>query len=204
MTPPASASASQWVAALKLRLPWCDRHLETRFPTACSNCCAAQSAATTHAALVAAVTAIDGLEASIGQANSSMDWMWLLLGGALVFFMHSGFALLEVGSVSVRNTQNILFKNVVSPTVSAVLFWAFGYSIAYGNGCDDSVSGFMGSSCYWFMADENIVTDTGYDGGWYAGWFFQWAFCATASTIVSGTVAERVVFKVRQSPLSRS
>ena len=61
-----------------------------------------------------------------------MDWMWLLLGGALVFFMHSGFALLEVGSVSVRNTQNILFKNVVSPTVSAVLFWAFGYSIAYG------------------------------------------------------------------------
>ena len=133
-----------------------------------------------------------------------MDWMWLLLGGALVFFMHSGFALLEVGSVSVRNTQNILFKNVVSPTVSAVLFWAFGYSIAYGNGCDDSVSGFMGSSCYWFMADENIVTDTGYDGGWYAGWFFQWAFCATASTIVSGTVAERVVFKVRQSPLSRS
>ena len=84
--------------------------METRFPTACSNCCAAQSAATTHAALVAAVTAIDGLEASIGQANSSMDWMWLLLGGALVFFMHSGFALLEVGSVSVRNTQNILFK----------------------------------------------------------------------------------------------
>jgi len=60
-----------------------------------------------------------------------MDWMWLLLGGALVFFMHSGFALLEVGSVSVRNTQNILFKNVVSPTVSAVLFWAFGYSVAY-------------------------------------------------------------------------
>ena len=37
----------------------------------------------------------------------------------------------EVGSVSVRNTQNILFKNVVSPTVSAVLFWAFGYSVAY-------------------------------------------------------------------------
>ena len=50
--------------------------------------------ATTHATFVAAVTAIDGLEASISAANSSMDWMWLLLGGALVFFMHSGFALL--------------------------------------------------------------------------------------------------------------
>ena len=43
---------------------------------------------------MASAAAIDGLEASISQANSSMDWMWLLLGGALVFFMHSGFALL--------------------------------------------------------------------------------------------------------------
>ena len=56
-------------------------------------------------ALAAAATGIGDLEAAIGAANSSMDWMWLLLGGALVFFMHSGFALLEVGSVSVRNTQ---------------------------------------------------------------------------------------------------
>ena len=55
--------------------------------------------------LAAAATGIGELEAAIGAANSSMDWMWLLLGGALVFFMHSGFALLEVGSVSVRNTQ---------------------------------------------------------------------------------------------------
>jgi len=57
--------------------------------------------------------------------------MWLVLGGALVFFMHSGFSLLEVGSVSVRNTQNILFKNIISPTVAGILFWFCGYSFAY-------------------------------------------------------------------------
>ena len=60
-----------------------------------------------------------------------MDLMWLVLGGALVFFMHSGFSLLEVGSVSVRNTQNILFKNIISPTVAGILFWFCGYSFAY-------------------------------------------------------------------------
>ena len=151
-----------------------------------------------HAGFMAVAASIDSLEEGIYTANAGMDSMWLLLGGSLVFFMHSGFALLEVGSVSVRNTQNILFKNVISPTVAAILFWAFGYSIAYGNGCGDGANAFIGSECFYFMTDV-VVTDadgTAYDGSWYAGWFFQWAFCATASTIVSGTVAERIVFKV--------
>eukprot|EP01043_Picozoa_sp_COSAG02_P004456 COSAG02_NODE_116_length_35392_cov_302.150001_12_plen_714_part_00 len=67
------------------------------------------------------------------------DATWLLLCGILVFLMQSGFALLEVGSVSVRNTQNILFKNMVDPTVAAILFWAVGYPLAYGSG-----NGFIG------------------------------------------------------------
>ena len=67
-------------------------------------------------AIAAAATGIGDLEAAIGAANSSMDWMWLLLGGALVFFMHSGFALLEVGSVSVRNTQ---VRRLSSPRCAA-------------------------------------------------------------------------------------
>ena len=185
--------------------------------TAADSCTAyvygcSEGAMATHTAIDAEVkvaflgvgSAIDTLEQSIFAANKSMDWMWLLLGGSLVFFMHSGFALLEVGSVSVRNTQNILFKNVISPTVAAILFWAFGYTIAYGsNSCANedgtvTTSGFIGSSCYYFMSDVVVEDADGaaYDGGWYAGWFFQWAFCATASTIVSGAVAERIVFKV--------
>ena len=76
----------------------------------------------------AVVAATAPLEATISANSFSMDQAWLVLGGALVFFMHSGFGLLEVGSVSARNVQNILFKNVVSPTAAALLFWVCGYS----------------------------------------------------------------------------
>ena len=136
-----------------------------------------------------------------------------------------------------RAPQNILFKNILSPTIAAILFWGFGYSIAYGNDCDANTSGgFMGSRCYCVHADgaQSLIYKTadgdgnpialpnatgddyvgvnggivdplgncttypdqegcvigagmsGYVGKWYASWFFQWAFCATASTIVSG------------------
>jgi ammonia channel protein AmtB len=76
--------------------------------------------------------------------------------------------LLEVGSVSVRNTQNILFKNILSPTIAAILFWSVGYSIAYGNDCDGTTGAFMGSMCYWFMADgANHIFKTVNDDGTY-------------------------------------
>lgn len=99
------------------------------------------SAIGTPTAGEAALALAQANAAAIVSANASMDMMWLIFGGAMVFFMHSGFALLEVGSVSVRNTQNILFKNILSPTVSAFLFWAFGYAIAYG----EPGNAFMGS-----------------------------------------------------------
>lgn len=82
-----------------------------------------------------------GADAAAANA-ASMDNAWLVLGGALVFFMHSGFALLEVGSVSQRNVQNILFKNAVSPTFAALLFWMFGYTFAFGG---NGEGGFIGS-----------------------------------------------------------
>lgn len=98
-----------------------------------------------------------GAEAAASNA-ASMDNAWLVLGGALVFFMHSGFALLEVGSVSQRNVQNILFKNAVSPTFAALLFWAFGYTFAFGG---NGEGGFIGSRDGWFLATSNMFEPSG-------------------------------------------
>jgi Amt family ammonium transporter len=124
---------------------------------------------------------------------------WLVLGGALVFFMHSGFALLEVGSVSERNIQNILFKNTISPTFAAILFWFCGFVFAFGDDSD-----FIGTKQGWLLAGDYIFEPSGagmpYSSNTYATWFFQWAFAATASTIVSGAVAERINTKVYGEP----
>jgi len=126
---------------------------------------------------------------------ADLDTMWLLLGGILVFFMQPGFALLEAGSVRVKNTKNILFKNVCDAAVGALGFWAVGYSIAYADDKGNRFMGTAGSVGGWFMTgDMYMPADTGYEGGVYAGWFFQFAFAATAATIVSGAVAERIAF----------
>jgi Amt family ammonium transporter len=147
-------------------------------------------------------------------AGVTLDTPFVLQQGALVVAMSAGFALLEVGSVSVRNTQNILFKNLLSPTLAAVCFWLCGYTFAFGNSCGaEHESGFIGGSCYWGMAEgmwltapsaqlssagnSSLAADWRHtlpmpDAQWYASWFFHWAFCATASTIVSGAVAERI------------
>lgn len=142
-----------------------------------------------------------------------LDSQWLLQTGFLVVAMSAGFALLEVGSVSVRNTQEILFKNLLSPNIAAVCFWVCGYTFANGSDCDGSRNNFIGTQCYWgmseVMSDAADLNQTASDNQaasalqiptfqskLYASWFFQWAFCATASTIVSGAVAERIKLKL--------
>ncbi|CAM9194013.1 unnamed protein product, partial [Ascophyllum nodosum] len=118
-----------------------------------------------------------------------VDIFWLLFGAVMVFFMQIGFAMLEVGSVSVKNTKNILIKNIGDATLGAICWWLFGYGVALG----DTTGKFIGTTNYFlkgshFMDGGEIV---GYN---YAMWLFQWAFAATAATIVSGAVAERVSF----------
>lgn len=101
--------------------------------------------------------------------------LWMILSGAQVFFMQLGFANLEAGSVSRRNVQNILFKNMMDACLGSIVWFCLGYGVAWGKG------DFAGNSKFFTVA-YNETTD----------WFFQWAFCVTASTIVSGAVAERM------------
>jgi len=101
--------------------------------------------------------------------------LWMILCGAQVFFMQLGFANLEAGSVSRRNVLNIIFKNIMDACLGSIVWFCLGYGFAWGDGS------FIGSR-YFFFVPYHKSTE----------WFFQWAFCVTASTIVSGAVAERM------------
>ena len=100
----------------------------------------------------------------------------------------SGFALLEAGTVRTKNIRNILLKNVMDACAAAISWWAVGFAFAQGssNGCGN---GFIG---YQHFFGVNLGDD-GSIG--YSSWLFGYAFCATAATIVSGAVAERIQFR---------
>jgi len=100
--------------------------------------------------------------------------------GVLVFMMNCGFALLESGTVRFKNYQNILLKNVMHALVGGLIWWAWGYAFAYG----DVDGGFIGTKYFVGIGMK--------ENKQYADWWFQYAFAATAATIVSGSVAERI------------
>jgi Amt family ammonium transporter len=120
----------------------------------------------------------------------SMDQHWTLMAGMLVFFMQAGFGMLEAGTVRAKNQQNILVKNVVDASVGGVAFWALGYGFAFGAGDNE----FIGGTDWFLAANEEGSNGMPWIKSGYHFWVFQWAFAATASTIVSGAVAERTQF----------
>ena len=84
------------------------------------------------------------MSSSITCADLSvaLDTLWVGISTILVFWMQAGFALVEVGSVRVKNSQNILFKNIFDVCVTTILWWLFGYGMAYGK----DKNNFMGTS----------------------------------------------------------
>lgn len=121
----------------------------------------------------------------------SMDTSWLIICAAMVFLMQMGFALVEVGTVRIKNTKNILVKNMLDACIGALSFWLIGYALAFG----DTASGVIGTNGFalktFDMRRGGEFNDRPYQGKKYAFFLFQWAFAATAATIVSGAVAER-------------
>ena len=107
--------------------------------------------------------------------------IWFLIGAALVFFMQAGFALIESGSVRSKNTVNVLMKNYMDTCIGGLVFWLFGFGLMFGL----NQSGWIGLSH--FMPDQMD------DWHWNL-LFFQMMFAATATTIASGAMAERIHF----------
>ena len=115
-----------------------------------------------------------------------------LIGGFLVMWMAAGFAMLEAGLVRTKNVGDICLKNILLYALACIAFYAVGYNLMY-NGVD---GGFLGNFTTFGAVDTAALAEDGasYDSGYAAGsdFFFQMVFVATAASIVSGTVAERV------------
>lgn len=116
----------------------------------------------------------------------ALNCFWLFFGGVLVFFMQTGFTMVEAGFTRAKNTGNIIMKNIVDFMFGSIIFWFIGYGLMHGDG-----NGFIGNPFGMFL--NGGAADIG--SADYTKLFFQTVFCATSATIVSGAMAERTNFK---------
>lgn len=136
-----------------------------------------------------------------GSHQVMVDTVWTLMTAALVFFMNTGFAMLEAGFNRAKNCVNILSKNFIVFAISTLAFWFLGWGLMFGDG-----NGVMGLKGLFMLsgADNSPATGDAYQGVYSAiNWagipleakfFFQLVFAGTAATIVSGAVAERIKY----------
>ncbi len=120
----------------------------------------------------------DELTDTLDLYSAAFDAIWLLICGGLVFFMQAGFAMVETGLTRAKNAGNIIMKNLMDFSAGAILYWAVGWGLMYG----ETAGGFIGSSDFFLASGDTM------------NWFFQVVFAATAATIVSGAMAERTKF----------
>jgi ammonium transporter, Amt family len=128
----------------------------------------------------------------LAELSYALDTFYFLMSGALVMWMAAGFTMLEAGLVRAKNTAEILTKNVGLYAIACIMYMLIGYGIMYGDGTGIFPGfGMLG-------AEDNAVADVvagGDDAPYYsnlADFFFQVVFVATAMSIVSGAVAERM------------
>lgn len=131
--------------------------------------------------LATGLSCYSGLAQAEGPLGAPADYAWVAISAALVFFMQAGFALLEGGMARAKNSVNVIMKNYADLCFGVVAFWAIGYGLMFGS----NPSGWFGTD-HFFQA-----TLSGRDATFF---IFQIMFAATAATIVSGAVAERMRF----------
>lgn len=119
---------------------------------------------------------------------------WMMLAAGLVFLMHLGFATLEAGLTQSKNTVNILFKNTLIPCIGILTYALVGFNLMYPSfDYEAGANGWFGFAGWGIQTDEAGLTSA-YNVGYtyWTDFLFQAMFAATAATIVSGAVAERV------------
>jgi ammonium transporter, Amt family len=110
-----------------------------------------------------------------------LDSVWLIVASILVFFMQAGFAFLESGMVRAKNAVNVIMKNYCDMCVGGLGYWAIGFGLMFGL----NTTGFFGTTQFCMTKGDPWV---------FSNMFFQTMFAATAATIVSGALAERIRF----------
>ncbi len=128
------------------------------------------------------------------EAMFTVNNTWMMVSIFLVFIMHLGFATVETGLTRAKNTVNILFKNTAIVSIGLLTYTLIGFNLMYP-GDSWLIPGFLGLSGLGVGAPEGAAGLIDYAGGAYTYWtdfLFQAMFAATAATIVSGAVAERI------------
>ncbi len=129
----------------------------------------------------------------ITELSYAIDTFYFLVAGALVMWMAAGFAMLEAGMVRAKNTAEILTKNISLFAIACVMYMLVGYNVMYPG--DDIVNAFLPKLNFLLGSENAADAMAGDDAPYYAArsdFFFQVVFVATAMSIVSGAVAERM------------
>ena len=131
------------------------------------------------------------METQIFELQYAIDTFYFLVCGALVMWMAAGFSMLEAGLVRAKNTTEILTKNVALYAIACFMYLATGYALMYGGGWFlNGIEAFSLDEVLAASAENGFDGDSVYSGA--ADFFFQVVFVATAMSIVSGAVAERM------------
>ena len=116
-----------------------------------------------------------------------LNTTWVLIGAALVFFMQAGFAMCECGFTRAKNAGNIIMKNLMDFAIGTPLYWLVGFGVMFGTS-----SAVFGGLDFFTRGDYSAILPEGVS--FFSYFIFQTVFCATAATIVSGSMAERTKF----------
>jgi len=129
---------------------------------------------------------VAGNAEAVKTVQTNLNFVWTLVAATLVFFMQAGFAMVESGFTRAKSACNIMMKNLLDFSMGSIAFWAIGFGLMFGT----TKTGWFGTTDFFLSGWKGPDSDP-----WIlAFWMFQCVFAATAATIVSGAVAERMKF----------